>query len=81
MTYKKLETIHQQLNRCIDDLRNIIEEENKKELQDSFLPTGELEKLEEVFDQFSEIVFYDPTPFVSYEKAFEDAQDYAKGGN
>ena len=67
MTYQKLEAIHHQLNRCIDDLRTIIEEENKKELQDSFLPTGELEKLEKVFDQFSEIVFYDPTPLGYYE--------------
>tara|TARA_Y100001973_G_C5182220_1_gene325574 strand:- start:1551 stop:1772 length:222 start_codon:yes stop_codon:yes gene_type:complete len=60
MTYKKLETIHHQLQLIID-------EENKKGLQDSFLPTGELEKLEEIFDQFSEIVFYDPAPLGYYE--------------
>ena len=35
MTYQKLEAIHHQLNRCIDDLRTIIEEENKKELQEN----------------------------------------------
>ncbi len=55
MSYKKLESIYK-------ELKTIIDIEETKHPQDSFLVTGHLDDLEEILEDLDLIVNYDPTP-------------------